>query len=146
MGTRHFPLLPPGGVRRSHSFSLPRHLSRVRVPTGPSTPGSPGLHRGPPGGSAAPGGPQHRGKTCVWFGSWALGFEFWVLGGGNDLNLLVLQVARSLGILDEVNKMKVLPGASTTTSHPNKNVRYMEVGGSFGKGAGLVLIPRLYLK
>lgn len=62
----------------------------------------------------------------------------WVLGSGSDLNLLGFQVARSLGILDEVNKMKVLPGASPNTSLPNKNVRYMEVGGSFGEGSGFV--------
>lgn len=39
----------------------------------------------------------------------------------------VLQVARSLGILDEVNRMKVVPGASPSSSLTNKNVRYMEV-------------------
>lgn len=39
----------------------------------------------------------------------------------------VFQVARSLGILDEVNRMKVLPGASPSSSLTNKNVRYMEV-------------------
>lgn len=43
------------------------------------------------------------------------------------LVLVVLQVARSLGILDEVNRMKVLPGASSSSSLTNKNVRYMEV-------------------
>lgn len=36
-------------------------------------------------------------------------------------------MARSLGILDEVNKMKVLPGASPVSSGNNKNVRYMGV-------------------
>lgn len=61
-----------------------------------------------------------------------------MLGGANDLILLVFKVARSLGILDEVNKMKVLPGASPNTSLPNKNVRYMEVGSGFSKEAGLV--------
>lgn len=69
---------------------------------------------------------------------WALDPLSLVLDEGNDLSLLVFQVARSLGILDEVNKMKVLPGASPNTSLPNKNVRYMEVGGGFGKGTGLV--------
>lgn len=39
----------------------------------------------------------------------------------------VFQVARSLGILDEVNRMKVVPGASPSCSLTNKNVRYMEV-------------------
>lgn len=37
-----------------------------------------------------------------------------------------IEVARSLGILDEVNRMKVLPGASPSSSMVNKNVRYME--------------------
>lgn len=40
---------------------------------------------------------------------------------------LPFQVARSLGILDEVNKMKVVPGASSVSSVNNKNVRYMGV-------------------
>lgn len=39
----------------------------------------------------------------------------------------MFQVARSLGILDEVNRMKVVPGASPSSSLTNKNVRYMEV-------------------
>ena len=39
----------------------------------------------------------------------------------------MIQVARSLGILDEVNRMKVVPGASSSSSLANKNVRYMEV-------------------
>ncbi len=39
----------------------------------------------------------------------------------------VFQVARSLGILDEVNRMKVVPGVSPSSSVTNKNVRYMEV-------------------
>lgn len=39
----------------------------------------------------------------------------------------MFQVARSLGILDEVNRMKVVPGASPSSSLANKNVRYMEV-------------------
>lgn len=42
-------------------------------------------------------------------------------------NTVLIQVARSLGILDEVNKMKVVPGASPAPSLPTKNVRYMEV-------------------
>lgn len=42
-------------------------------------------------------------------------------------NAVLIQVARSLGILDEVNKMKVVPGASPAPSLPTKNVRYMEV-------------------
>ncbi|XP_069392363.1 zinc finger protein 839 isoform X2 [Paralichthys olivaceus] len=37
-----------------------------------------------------------------------------------------LEVARSLGILDEVNKMRVVPGASPSPSLTSKNVRYME--------------------
>ena len=39
----------------------------------------------------------------------------------------VIQVARSLGILDEVNKMRVVPGASPCPSLTSKNVRYIEV-------------------
>lgn len=39
----------------------------------------------------------------------------------------VFQVARSLGILDEVNRMKVVPGASPSSRPTNKNARYMEV-------------------
>lgn len=50
----------------------------------------------------------------------------------------MFQVARSLGILDEVNKMKVLPGASSNTSLTNKNVRYMEVRGGLAEVAELV--------
>lgn len=40
---------------------------------------------------------------------------------------LVFQVARSLGILDEVNRMKVVPGTSPGSRQTNKNARYMEV-------------------
>lgn len=43
------------------------------------------------------------------------------------------QVARSLGILDEVNRMKVVPGASPSSSLTNKNVRYMEVNIPLGQ-------------
>lgn len=39
----------------------------------------------------------------------------------------MFQVARSLGILDEVNRMKVVPGASPSSGLTNKNARYMEV-------------------
>lgn len=38
-----------------------------------------------------------------------------------------LQVARSLGILDEVNRMKVVPGTSPSSRQTNKTARYMEV-------------------
>lgn len=55
-----------------------------------------------------------------------------------NVKLPAFQVARSLGILDEVNKMKVLPGASPNTSLTNKSVRYMEVGGGSAAGARLV--------
>lgn len=41
------------------------------------------------------------------------------------------QVARSLGIMDEVNRMKVVPGACPSSSMTNKNVRYMEVNKLF---------------
>lgn len=37
------------------------------------------------------------------------------------------QVARSLGILDEVNKMKVVPGTSPSSRQTHKTARYMEV-------------------
>lgn len=37
------------------------------------------------------------------------------------------QVARSLGILDEVNRMKVVPGTSPSSRPTNKSARYMEV-------------------
>lgn len=37
------------------------------------------------------------------------------------------QVARSLGILDEVNRMKVVPGTSPSSSVTSKNVRYLGV-------------------
>jgi len=45
----------------------------------------------------------------------------------------VLQVAKSLGIFDEVNKLKVLPGSAPSSANlpsktlATKNVRYMEV-------------------
>lgn len=40
----------------------------------------------------------------------------------------VFQVARSLGILDEVNRMKVVPGTSPSSRQTNKTPRsYMEV-------------------
>lgn len=43
--------------------------------------------------------------------------------------------------------MKVLPGASPNTGLTNKNVRYMEVGGGLGQGAGPVCpAVSLYLK
>lgn len=48
-------------------------------------------------------------------------------GARSGLGCTVFQVARSLGILDEVNRMKVVPGASPSSSLTNKNVRYMEV-------------------
>lgn len=47
-------------------------------------------------------------------------------GGASPLEVRNIEVARSLGILDEVNKMKVVPGASPVSSVSNKNVRYME--------------------
>lgn len=37
------------------------------------------------------------------------------------------QVARSLGILDEVNRMKVVPGTSPSSRQTHKTARYMEV-------------------
>ncbi|XP_016519602.1 probable endo-1,3(4)-beta-glucanase AO090023000083 isoform X2 [Poecilia formosa] len=46
-------------------------------------------------------------------------------GGAMPVEVRNIEVARSLGILDEVNKMKVLPGASPVSSGNNKNVRYM---------------------
>lgn len=39
----------------------------------------------------------------------------------------MVQVARCLGILDEVNRMKVVAGVPPSSSGTNKNVRYMEV-------------------
>lgn len=52
----------------------------------------------------------------------------WVIQGARSgLDCAVFQVARSLGILDEVNRMKVVPGASPSSSLTNKNSRYMEV-------------------
>lgn len=39
----------------------------------------------------------------------------------------MFQVARSLGILDEVNRMKVVPGTSPSSRQANKTARYMEV-------------------
>lgn len=52
----------------------------------------------------------------------------WVVQGARSgLDCAVFQVARSLGILDEVNRMKVVPGASPSSSLTNKNSRYMEV-------------------
>lgn len=47
-------------------------------------------------------------------------------GGVVPLEVRNIEVARSLGILDEVNRMKVVPGASPSSSLTNKNVRYME--------------------
>ncbi|XP_067471402.1 zinc finger protein 839 isoform X2 [Thunnus thynnus] len=47
-------------------------------------------------------------------------------GGATPLEVRNIEVARSLGILDEVNRMKVVPGVSHSTSLTNKNVRYME--------------------
>ncbi|XP_031696773.1 uncharacterized protein LOC116379003, partial [Anarrhichthys ocellatus] len=47
-------------------------------------------------------------------------------GGVIPLEVRNIEVARSLGILDEVNRMKVVPGASPSSSLTNKNVRYME--------------------
>ncbi|MED6271464.1 hypothetical protein CHARACLAT_020540 [Characodon lateralis] len=46
-------------------------------------------------------------------------------GGAMPVEVRNIEVARSLGILDEVNKMKVVPGASPASSVNNKNVRYM---------------------
>lgn len=46
-------------------------------------------------------------------------------GGAMPVEVRNIEVARSLGILDEVNKMKVVPGASSVSSVNNKNVRYM---------------------
>ncbi|XP_054653689.1 uncharacterized protein znf839 isoform X2 [Dunckerocampus dactyliophorus] len=48
------------------------------------------------------------------------------LGGASPLEIRNIEVARCLGILDEVNRMKVLPGASPTSSLSNKTSRYME--------------------
>ncbi|KAK2892339.1 zinc finger protein 839 isoform X1 [Channa argus] len=47
-------------------------------------------------------------------------------GTATPLEVRNIEVARSLGILDEVNKMKVVPGASPSSSQTNKNIRYME--------------------
>lgn len=47
-------------------------------------------------------------------------------GGTTPLEVRNIEVARCLGILDEVNRMKVLPGASLFSSLTNKNIRYME--------------------
>lgn len=66
----------------------------------------------------------------------------------------VFQVARSLGILDEVNRMKVVPGVSPSSSLTNKNVRYMEVNTTSAQsgyknriqvcsGSSLDLVPAL---
>ncbi|KAK1886319.1 Zinc finger protein 839 [Dissostichus eleginoides] len=44
--------------------------------------------------------------------------------GGAPLEVRNIEVARSLGILDEVNRMKVLPGSSPSLT--NKSVRYLE--------------------
>ncbi|KAG7509683.1 zinc finger protein 839 [Solea senegalensis] len=46
--------------------------------------------------------------------------------GATPLEVTNIEVARSLGILDEVNRMKVVPGAAPPSSLTNKNVRYME--------------------
>lgn len=46
--------------------------------------------------------------------------------GAAPLEVRNIEVARSLGILDEVNRMKVVPGATPCSSLTNKNVRYME--------------------
>ncbi|XP_063738507.1 zinc finger protein 839 isoform X2 [Eleginops maclovinus] len=46
------------------------------------------------------------------------------LAGGAPLEVRNIEVARSLGILDEVNRMKVLPGSSPSLT--NKSVRYLE--------------------
>lgn len=46
--------------------------------------------------------------------------------GAMPLEVRNIEVARSLGILDELNRMKVVPGASPSSSLTNKNVRYME--------------------
>nr|XP_057946577.1 uncharacterized protein LOC131140313 isoform X1 [Doryrhamphus excisus] len=48
------------------------------------------------------------------------------LGGASPLEIRNIEVARCLGILDEVNRMKVLPGASPASSLSTKNSRYME--------------------
>ncbi|KAM3595497.1 uncharacterized protein V6R79_024374 [Siganus canaliculatus] len=45
---------------------------------------------------------------------------------GVPLEVRNIEVAKFLGILDEVNKMKVVPGASSGSSLTSKNVRYME--------------------
>ncbi|XP_037550730.1 uncharacterized protein znf839 [Nematolebias whitei] len=45
--------------------------------------------------------------------------------GDKPVEVRNIEVARSLGILDEVNRMKVVPGASPASSLTNKNVRYM---------------------
>ncbi|AWP15950.1 putative zinc finger protein 839 [Scophthalmus maximus] len=47
-------------------------------------------------------------------------------GGATPLEVRNIEVARSLGIMDEVNRMKVVPGACPSSSMTNKNVRYME--------------------
>lgn len=48
-------------------------------------------------------------------------------GPFTGLDCPVFQVARSLGILDEVNRMKVVPGTSPSSRQTNKTARYMEV-------------------
>ncbi|XP_061898448.1 zinc finger protein 839 isoform X2 [Entelurus aequoreus] len=48
------------------------------------------------------------------------------VGGATPLEIRNIEVARCLGILDEVNRMKVLPGASPSPSVSNKNSRYLE--------------------
>ncbi|XP_017293157.1 uncharacterized protein znf839 [Kryptolebias marmoratus] len=45
--------------------------------------------------------------------------------GDKPVEVRNIEVARSLGILDEVNRMKVVPGASPASNLTNKNVRYM---------------------
>ncbi|XP_053290083.1 uncharacterized protein LOC128450571 [Pleuronectes platessa] len=47
-------------------------------------------------------------------------------GGATSLEVRNIEVARSLGILDEVNKMRMVPGASPCPSLTSKNVRYIE--------------------
>ncbi|XP_049596990.1 protein split ends isoform X2 [Syngnathus scovelli] len=47
-------------------------------------------------------------------------------GGAAPLEVRNIEVARSLGILDEVNRMKVLPGTASASGVSNKSSRYME--------------------
>ncbi len=130
--TIYVPLSVSGGAQRPGSYSVSRHLPWIWVPAGSSKTGCSGLHHEPTGRSCASGGQEHWGEKfccvslCDATGN-SVACSSLQVASSVHCTVYVFQVARSLGILDEVNRMKVVPGASASSSLNHKTARYMEV-------------------